>query len=266
MSWWILFIFVRHILVVSLAAMSQSLIIDFLCMRSRIILKAFGPMVTLYTVQSKGWPFIITFWGIFSFFFLFGGTRFADNWLFWQDYIDMFNSSNASGGVTALKSYRTMLILAVAVGISVSFKRFWVGLFLGRQTFQRYAADLAVLMRKVLQIGQVASLSKEIEQCGYKLSDFNFYHESFSRRILDEDRSVDLASPSDLGRDQNLSNPDVGAERVFGLQKDFSGSSARIKIEKLLGGWEEPKEFRKSDVSVRPITLHCSSVVTYSFV
>jgi hypothetical protein len=248
-SWWILFIFVRHVLMVTLAALSQEIVVDYLCMRTQIALKTVGPMVTLYTVQSKGLPFIMTFWGMFSFMFLYGKTRFANNWLFWQDVIDMFNASNPSGGVTGLNAYKTVLILSIAVGVSVSFKRFWVGLFLGRQTFHRYAADLAVLMRKVLLLGQVATLSKEIELYGYKLSDFNFHHESYQRTIrMEEDRITECPSGGEF------TNPESGAEngleRVFGLQKDFSGSSTRIKIEKLLGAWEEPKEFRKSDVSL----------------
>jgi hypothetical protein len=169
----------------------------------------------------------------------------------------MFNATNPSGGVTQAALYQRVLLLAISVGICVSIKRFWVGLFLGRQTFHRYATDLATLMQKVLLIGQVANLAKDIEYNGYKLSDITgvqYQHETLAKSINFEE---DCNSEGGGGLNQENqpllavnTNDNFGAEqRVFGLQKDFTGSSTRIKIEKLLGAWEEPKEIRKSDVS-----------------
>jgi hypothetical protein len=263
-SWWILFV-IRHMLVLTGAFAIQAIVVDFLAMRSRIGLNLAGPTVTLYTVQSNGWPFVLTVWGILSFLFLHGKSRFANHWMFWQGAIDMFNDTNPSGGIPSSASYQRLLITAILVGITVSLKRFWVGLLLGRQTYHRYATDLAALMKKVLLIGQLAALAKDIEYYGYKLSDFGLQqHDVLTRSMnydVEDENEEELSRPS-LKKSNSLGALSlVGSEQVFGLKKDFSGSSTRIKIEKLLGAWEEPKEIRNSDVSTNWISHNFRSPI-----
>lgn len=247
-SWWILFVCVRHALLITLAGITQAIMIDFLCIRSKFILKVAGPAITLYTVQSKGMPFILSFWGIYSFLFLYGNDRFANHWLFWQDAIDMFNDTNPSGGVTSLDSYKKFIILAFAVGVATSVKRFWVALFLGRQTYHRYASDLAILMKKILFIGKLARLGSDIEKYGFKASDFKSDHDFFVRTIKKEEPYEVIDSPLNSmksGEDDAL----FGDENHVGRTLGYAQSSTRMKIEKLLGAWEEPKESSKKDVS-----------------
>lgn len=156
-SWWIIFVCVRNVFIFTLAAITEAIIVDFCCLRTRLFLTVAGPVVTLYTVQSKGWPFLLTYWGIYAFAFLYGDYPFARQWLYWQDAIDLFNASNPSGNVTNFTSYRNILLLAIVGGAAVSIKRFWVGLILGRNTYSRYATDLSAVMSKVLLIGQVCN-------------------------------------------------------------------------------------------------------------
>ena len=115
-------------------------------------------------VQSKGWPFTLFCWGINNFCFLYGKNSFARHWLFWQDAVDMvsrfwydevtvlcfvsnsvfivyplqFNATNPAGNVVESDTYLSFLAVAVGVGFIVATKRFWMGLFLGRQTFCKY--------------------------------------------------------------------------------------------------------------------------------
>jgi hypothetical protein len=115
-------------------------------------------------VQSKGWPFLLFGWGINNFCFLYGKNSFARHWLFWQDAVDMvsrfycdgvtalcfvfnsvfivyplqFNATNPAGDVVESDTYRSFLGVAVGIGFIVATKRFWTGLFLGRQTFCKY--------------------------------------------------------------------------------------------------------------------------------
>lgn len=56
-SWWLIFLFVRQVITLSLALATQVVIIDFLATGSWIFLRFFGPIVTLFLAQSRGWPF-----------------------------------------------------------------------------------------------------------------------------------------------------------------------------------------------------------------
>jgi hypothetical protein len=58
-SWWILFILVRQVCTLSLSLATQALVIDYLALRSKLIVRLFGPFVTLYIIQSKGWPLVM---------------------------------------------------------------------------------------------------------------------------------------------------------------------------------------------------------------
>jgi hypothetical protein len=115
--------------------MTQALVIDFFCLRSTLSIKLFGPFLTLLVVQSKGWPFLAVVWGINDLCFLYGENSFARQWLFWQDLIDLFNITNPAGDIVASESYLRVLLVFVIGGFAVALKRFWLALFLGRQTF-----------------------------------------------------------------------------------------------------------------------------------
>jgi hypothetical protein len=93
-SWWILFICVRQAITFSLARGLQVFVIDFLCLSTRMMTRAFGNLVTLFIVQSKGWPFITFTWSLFNFALLHGSYRLADHWLYWQQPIGIFNETN----------------------------------------------------------------------------------------------------------------------------------------------------------------------------
>jgi hypothetical protein len=272
-SWWILFVGVRHALVLTLAAATKGIIIDFLCIRTRTLLTIAGPVITLFIVQSNGWPFLVGCWSIYSFGLLYGNHSFAQHWLYFQNTIAIFTDVNPSGGITSLPAYRKVLILALAVSFVVTIKRFWFGITIGRHTFSRYATDLTTLMAKVLLVGQVAEIARDIESYGYKIEDFQLDHDLFTKSIKREEDCVHFSDDNinNKNNDNNTTNwlnkpPSVkrnttagsmqqgsapfelGNERVFGVHKDFSGSAARNKINQLLGEWEEPQEVRRTQV------------------
>lgn len=118
-----------------MAFATQSIVIDFLALSSRVMLNTVGPVVTLLVVQSKGWPFILTFWAIYSLILLCGDTEYAHHWGYWQDWIGMFNKDNPSGDVVNNELIQEILVNAIIVGVAVAIKRLTVGLLLGRQTF-----------------------------------------------------------------------------------------------------------------------------------
>lgn len=141
-SWWLLFVCVRQVITFSLAMATQLIVVDYLSIHVGGTLKVFGPWITLMIVQSKGWPFICFLWGVLDFCLLCGDGRFYDHWLFWQDTLTLFNEENPSGNVVNSDEYRRVLSIAVSVGAVVAVKRFWLALFLGKQTFSKEGSCL----------------------------------------------------------------------------------------------------------------------------
>ena len=62
-SWWVLFI-LRQFIVLSLVKMGEVIFIDIIALRTPIFVKVFGSFVTLMFVQARGWPYVLTFWGV----------------------------------------------------------------------------------------------------------------------------------------------------------------------------------------------------------
>ena len=87
---------VRQTLTFSGAQLLQVIVIDFLCLSTRFSVNVLGSLLTLFIVQSKGWPFIACMWGTLNFVLLYGSSRFVNHWLFWQDIIGIFNEKNPS--------------------------------------------------------------------------------------------------------------------------------------------------------------------------
>ena len=51
--------------------------VDVLTLRTRTVLKIFGPFVSLLIIQARGWPYIVTFWAVWNFALLQGRHSFA---------------------------------------------------------------------------------------------------------------------------------------------------------------------------------------------
>ena len=132
---WLLLFFARQIVTFTLSNATSLLVIDFLFLRTRWSVRVFGSTVALFVVQSKGFPFLISTWSIYNFMFLSGKHQIANHWLFWQDLIAMCNKNNPSGGIPSSSMNYRILGSVLSVGILVSIKRVWVGLYLGRRSF-----------------------------------------------------------------------------------------------------------------------------------
>ncbi|GKY96897.1 hypothetical protein MPSEU_000648700 [Mayamaea pseudoterrestris] len=243
-SWWVLFVFCRQPITLSLALATQAFVIEFLALRTKWVVKTVGPFVTLFIVQSKGWPFILFWWGAYDFMLLYGPSRWARHWLFWQPYLDVFNDQNPSGSFTSTPEYRTLLILALVVSLVVSIKRFAVGIWFGQKTYYRYAEDLTSLMKKSLIIGQVASLARDKEELGLQTHDFGF---DVGRYDMQDDANGDNGSKSSNASRDYVRSPSKGAGPSIAsagggslMQQANLSSIQKIRINELLGAWEEP--------------------------
>jgi hypothetical protein len=253
-AWWLLFI-VRQVCTFSLAKMMETFIVDFLSLQTQFTLRVFGPVVTLLVVQSKGWPFMMTMWGIWDFALLAGDHSFARHWLYWQDVWGLFNEKNPAGDVASSLAYFRILAVAVSVGCVVSVKRLAVGLYLGRQTFSNFSTQLGQVMNKMLLVSEVAVLAKDIElkswnqeekkargiglsqqgQSTLRLSANNL--STLLKTADDEDDEVGTA-----GGDRNTTNSVFGTFEKIVEDDDGSplNASQKTRIAQLLGNWEEP--------------------------
>jgi hypothetical protein len=83
-SWWILFVCCRQPVTLSLAFATQAFLIEFLALRTKWAVQLVGPFLTLFVVQSKGWPFVLFWWALYDFALLYGSSKWARHWLFWQ--------------------------------------------------------------------------------------------------------------------------------------------------------------------------------------
>jgi hypothetical protein len=95
-SWWLLFLFVRQALTLSVAQILQVIIVDFFCLSTQFFVNVFGRFVSLFLLSWKGWPFIAFLWGILDFIFLYGESKFASHWLYWQTILGIFTKINPS--------------------------------------------------------------------------------------------------------------------------------------------------------------------------
>ncbi|GKY98944.1 hypothetical protein MPSEU_000850200 [Mayamaea pseudoterrestris] len=251
-SWWVLFVCCRQPLTLSLALATQAFIIEFLALRTKWAVQLIGPFATLFVVQSKGWPFILFWWGVYDFVLLYGSSKFARHWLYWQEYVDLFNDQNPAGSFVSAPEYKSALIVAMVVSVVVAAKRFWVGLWFGKKTYHRYAEDLTTVMKKSLLIGQVAALARDKEALGYEMEDLGL---DMGRYALDEEegsKGSDVAgnSPRHV-RGPSVTSGGAGSNTL--MQQANLSSIQKIRIAELLGAWEEP-DFGNAQEKKAPIS------------
>ena len=134
-SWFLNFLILRQAIAYLLGKATGILLIDFLALKTRVLLRMFGPIATLIFVQSKGWPFQLASWAFFSLLLNSGDNDFAKHWLYYQNGIRMFNEENPTGDITNGEWNRLILWTVILLSVAVAFKRFLVGLYLGQRTY-----------------------------------------------------------------------------------------------------------------------------------
>jgi len=261
MSWFLNFLIIRQAITFSLAKATGIFLIDFLALKTRVVLRLLGPIPTLMFVQSKGWPFQIAVWSIYSLILNSGNNQFAKNWLFYQEGIDMFNAANSAGNITYNDWNSIALWNAIFLGIAVALKRFFVGLYLGQRTYVTYANQLAKVIHQVIVIGQVSLLGRELEMRttnptvadslnlrNKKVhSQFDWSWKGFDGTGLgDDDEKTEGDPVSPNLESENTRSPVSGSQNVedtvyVDRLDPFGESSGRVKMLELLEAWEEPE-------------------------
>lgn len=166
-SWWFLF-FIRQMITFSLAQLSQFLLIDFIALETRLVVRTLGKMFTLMAMQAKGWPTVIVFWAIWNFALLHGSGIVSRHWGFRQNRLAIFNDSNPSGNIVSGQVYTDLLISMIVVGCLVVVKRLLASFMLGKKKYGKYGPEMESIMRKVLLIAEVSLLAEDIEFEAYR--------------------------------------------------------------------------------------------------
>jgi hypothetical protein len=188
-----------------------------------------------------------------------------------------------------------ILAIAASIGAVVAIKRFWMGQFLGRQTFckyeagtfmylrfrlasfspilrsqyiAQYAEKLAIVMKKILLISQVASLGRDFEKyVGTRGNKLEAPHVDGLDVLLNysaDDASFDGRSSNIDGRSTGRAKP-IGNSSERAAMEDKArvidpddrnpltgslNSFQKIRITQLLGAWEEPLVGAKPTVRI----------------
>ena len=145
-SWWFLFLGVRQVVTLTMALVTQALLIDYLALGSRFSLKIIGAAVTLLAVQARGWPCVLFFWAFYDLVLLSGDRPLAHHWGYWQDWIALFNESNHSGDIVQSEWNFKIIVVAFIVAVAVAIKRVVLGLVLARKTLCKLIANVRCLM------------------------------------------------------------------------------------------------------------------------
>eukprot|EP00980_Cylindrotheca_fusiformis_P014044 scaffold3670_cov124-Cylindrotheca_fusiformis.AAC.20 len=236
-SWWILFLGVRQVIILGLARASQFLIMNYaLKINFRGMM---GPSVRLYLLQARGWPFVMLIWSIYNFAMLYGPRRFALHWMYYQDWVELFNECNPAGSVTTAPVYRQVLGFTIALGILVATKRFWIGMRFGRATYHRYGEKLWEVLNEQLLISKVAKTS-QIEYFE-RLENHDLSQES----VLQEwyragDDELNESRSGGVSRSPNASPPRRNRLATGSVESaPFLSDAANENIEEMIGAWED---------------------------
>lgn len=271
-SWWFIFL-ARQVVVHLFVSAGSVLTIDILALRTTLFVKVAGRFATLMLVQARGWPYVLTFHAVSCFIFLYGSHPFASHWLFWQDFMPMFNASNPSGTFIHSVSYMRILLAMLFLGITTSLKRLWVSTSRGRRLYLRYNDELEILLAKILIVAEVAGLGRQLENevqtslmsSGYgyagvqgkqKQSVIRFARKvSYDSSPMQSKRSEDELSqkkPPEDGFGASLRDAGIGGKKIAahatrpGLLNSKSeklsiiNSSSKLEIMNLFEEWEEP--------------------------
>eukprot|EP00557_Chaetoceros_sp_GSL56_P005248 CAMPEP_0176505866 /NCGR_PEP_ID=MMETSP0200_2-20121128/16732_1 /TAXON_ID=947934 /ORGANISM="Chaetoceros sp., Strain GSL56" /LENGTH=1081 /DNA_ID=CAMNT_0017905467 /DNA_START=263 /DNA_END=3505 /DNA_ORIENTATION=- len=163
-SWWCLFA-IRLGITLTLARVTEFILIDYIALETNITVRVIGRMLTLMLIQAKGWPILCVFWGIWNFSIVHGADPFANNWLYWASgTLSIFDAEkNPNGGIPSNRTYTVILATIIIIGVVIMVKRLLVSLLLGKKKYVTYGPKMEKIMRKVLLIAEVALLAEEIE-------------------------------------------------------------------------------------------------------
>ena len=139
LSWWCNF-FGRQLLLFEFARFCQFIMIDCLVLSSRWVSRTLGPWITIFCIQSKGWPFVVGSWGLWALLLLQGSSKFDYHWLYWTG-IEIYSAGNSGSYIISSEPYLRVLLAMVLIGVSTTLKLTLVSLYFGRRMFGKFSGS-----------------------------------------------------------------------------------------------------------------------------
>lgn len=265
-SYWLVFA-ARQLCTLSLARVTEYMLVDVLALNCSTVVKLLGPFMTLFAIQAKGWPLQAVLWAFWDLFILFGDNSFYQNWFFFTG-LELFSKANPGGDFLTTLFYFRVLLAVLVAGLATAVKRTVMAMSFGKSTLQRYKTRLEKLLVDVLLVSEVAELSKEIEGMEDDLEEENekklvgrghlsktqWHSMKFSAKSNasgnDDDEDSNSDSDDDDTESFNASEDDQGIDRRKFMSSRSSCESRTIGIKYMLDGWKEP--VNKLDRTVDP--------------
>ena len=86
---WLLFA-TRQTVTLGLARLSVFVVVDGFMLGTHLAVQTLGPLLTLAAATGKGWPLMLSTWGLWNLVLIHGETPFQKNWFYWTE-LDLFN-------------------------------------------------------------------------------------------------------------------------------------------------------------------------------
>lgn len=121
----------RQLLLLELSRLCQFILIDCIIHSTRLG-KKLGALVRLVLVESRGYPFVLSSWGLWDLILLQGNGKFQMNWLYFTG-IGLYSSENPGNYIFDSDWYLGVLHCMIAIGCATTIKRVWLKTAFGRR-------------------------------------------------------------------------------------------------------------------------------------
>ncbi|KAL3920631.1 MAG: hypothetical protein SGILL_003161 [Bacillariaceae sp.] len=273
LSWWFNFVG-RQLLIFELARVSQYFMIDFLVLSTRFVSRTLGPWVTIFCIQSKGWPFVLGAWALWDLLLLQGSSKFDYHWLYFTG-IRIYSSGNSGSYIISSETYLRVLLAGVLIGVTTTLKRTASTLYFGRRMFDAYKPRLEEILNDIVLVSEIAELSVEsyniAKEIGVEKKAKRYEPPTEIKGPPTPSRTGSKVQWSAIKFEDGEDEPTETESQITDFDGDMSvksayydSNSSRIPLKDLLDRWQEPvsKKDKTFDVTVNDI-LKFRRALTY---
>ncbi|CAB9529446.1 expressed unknown protein (Partial), partial [Seminavis robusta] len=114
-AWWLLFA-TRQTVTLGIARLTVYVLVDGFMLGTRLAVQTLGPLLTLIAATGKGWPLILSTWGVWNLVLMHGDHSFQRNWMYWTR-MGLFNQ-HYEGLMLNSGLYTRVLLSAVLGGLA----------------------------------------------------------------------------------------------------------------------------------------------------
>eukprot|EP00977_Amphora_coffeiformis_P004440 scaffold945_cov170-Amphora_coffeaeformis.AAC.20 len=221
LAWWVNLLG-RLCLTLELARLVQWIVMDNIVLGTRTAARLLGPLVTLYAIQGRGWPFVVTTWSVINLFLLHGTRKFQNNWLLFVTY----GFSNPEGeqytDVLGTGEYLRIWLAFIVAGVVSSAKRTIVAMHFGRRTFSKSIEE-----SEILAFTRIASLKSRLV-LWWNTAEFKPRLEKLLKEVVLISEVAELALEIERSADEMQETLEIelhGADRKVKFLGDISWSS-----------------------------------------